>query len=108
MRYITIKAFDEYKAWEDNTYASSCEGYRYPKRFHNYIGDVIYLFLLLFLLIIRLEAEFIGYRLRIIFLMFIAIWKQIIMDTQVTIYKTLFLNKGILQRKSENPIRIDF
>ena len=30
------------------------------------------------------------------------------MDTQVVIYKTLFLNKGILQRKSENPIRVDF
>ena len=28
--------------------------------------------------------------------------------TSYHLQKSLFLNKGILQRKSENPIRIDF
>ena len=47
--YLTIKAFDDYRAWTDHTFASSCERYRYPGRARKYEGDVIYYFNLLFL-----------------------------------------------------------
>ena len=40
--YIKVKAFDDYKGWEDGTYAVSCERYKYPPRFYYYEGDDVY------------------------------------------------------------------
>ena len=39
-KYIKIKNFEDYRAWEDGTVAGSCEIYRYPPRFYYYNGDV--------------------------------------------------------------------
>ena len=37
-----MKAFDDYKGWEDGTYAVSCEHYKYPPRFYYYEGNDVY------------------------------------------------------------------
>ena len=75
-----VKAFDDYKGWEDGTYAASCEKYRYPARFYYYEGDDVTIFVIIYL---RLEVVFIDCKLLIILLMLTAIWRKTITDIQV-------------------------
>lgn len=42
---LKIQNFGEYRAWEDGTFAKSCEFYRYPPRFYNYDGAVYSLYI---------------------------------------------------------------
>ena len=42
-QYKIVKLFDDYKAWDDGTFAVSCELYRYPPRFYYYEGLDVYL-----------------------------------------------------------------
>ena len=38
--YKEIKNFGDYFGWNDGTFSSTCELYRYPKLFYNYAGNV--------------------------------------------------------------------
>ena len=43
--------YGDFKGWEDGTFASTCELYRYPPRFYYYMGDVkfTYFFICLYI-----------------------------------------------------------
>ena len=40
INYKEIKNFGDYLGWNDGTFSSTCEQYRWPQVFYNYAGQV--------------------------------------------------------------------